>query len=427
MGNIAAMIKRQRMILLFITLFCVAGFTAHMSARGASADQIQAKMEHFHQVAPRWVIRGGDPRYLEKQAQQLEQYMKAQRFEEAEVLLDEMIAVVMGVSDTSYTLGEYNQPAPRLPQSVELTLLPPWAEIIFHDKGHIHVMDGNGQRTVQITKENPRQYEHVAVSHDHRYIAANYFSDPAKGGVTSQVVVFDLAQGTEQRLVPDFKMAGNGGVDWDPAGYIYFAGLEQDVVPHPVKREDFIANAAANDIYRAKPDGKPPERITHTKSRGEADVSVSASGQYITYMDVFINPPDDYTEIWMSRTDGSERHLVFKGGKDKILSVHDPELSPDNSKVVFSRVNPDYKNFVDHPAANTAHDIYAVDIDGRNLQRLTAPGPISIIPDWRDDSIIGMKMTDRGDVPFNGAIMVKEDGTGYRHLYPGAQSPKWIP
>jgi hypothetical protein len=41
----------------------------------------------------------------------------------------------------------------------------------------------------------------------------NYFSRPSEGGMSSKIVLFDLEKGTEQELVPEFQMAGNGGVD----------------------------------------------------------------------------------------------------------------------------------------------------------------------------------------------------------------------
>ena len=83
-------------------------------------------------------------------------------------------------------------------------------------------------------------------------------------------------------------------------------------------------------------------RLTTTSNRGEADVSVSEDGTLVTYMATYIDPPNDYTEIWVGNSDGSGHRRVYVGGKNKVTSVHDPEISPDNQYVVFSQVDPNF-------------------------------------------------------------------------------------
>src|SRR5437867_2701999 len=195
-------------------------------------------------------------------------------------------------------------------------------------------MDGDGENATQITFGR-RHYEHAAVSHDCKRIVANEWTRPTEGGMSSRLWVFDLDQGTEAQLLPHFRMAGNGGVDWDPPGFIYFAGIDRNVVPNPRLRADFIANAGANDVYKVKWDGTGLTRLTNTPDRGEADVQVSADGTLVTFMATKIDPPNDYAEIWILNSDGTNRRLVYKGGKDKVGSVHDPAFAPGNTKLVF--------------------------------------------------------------------------------------------
>jgi hypothetical protein len=60
------------------------------------------------------------------------------------------------------------------PVSVKLNRIPDQAGIIFLQDGYyIYAMDRRGGNVTQITFERPRQYEHVAVSFDRRFIPAN--------------------------------------------------------------------------------------------------------------------------------------------------------------------------------------------------------------------------------------------------------------
>jgi tricorn protease-like protein len=300
--------------------------------------------------------------------------------------------------------------APRVP----LATVPASAEVVFHDGKFIYVMDAAGRRVTRITFDRPRPWEHVAVSHDRRRIAAN-----AQIGGTSQLWLFDLERGTEVRLVPRFAMAGNGGVDWDAKGFVYFAGLAQTT-------GEPLVDAGANDVYKVRHDGRGLRRLTRTPTRGEADVSVSADGRLVAFMATRVLP-SERTEIWTMRADGGGRHLVFAGGRIGVTSVHDPEHSPDGRRLVFSRVNPRYRNFPDDPKANTAHDLYTIRVDGSRLRRLTKPGPISIVPDWRGGRILFLELTDLEAPPYLGLAVIGSDGAAKRRIRRGAGIGKWIP
>ena len=110
-----------------------------------------------------------------------------------------------------------------------------------------------------------------------------------------------------------------------------------------------------------------------------------------------------------------------------VESVHDPELSPDGTEVIFSKVNPDYKNFRSDPKANTAHDLYRVRLDGSGLWRVTEPGPISVIPDWVNDKVLFLVLTDLEAAPFRGIAVMYSDGSGLRRINSRANIAKWIP
>ncbi len=291
-------------------------------------------------------------------------------------------------------------------------------------------MNDDGTNVTQITFDNSYVLEHVAVSHDRTKIIANYFSDLTLVGQSSKLILFDIPEKTMVHLLPEFTMAGNGGVDWDVDGYIYFAAVAQLPFPNPGSLEEHKVNAAANDIYRMKFDGTDLQNLTNTKDRGEADVSVSPDGQFISYMATNLkNVPSTFTEIWKRNADGANPKLVYTGGEDRISSVHDPEISPDGRYVVFSRVNNDVAPvFPDNPLANTAHDIITADLSNSGSESvITLPGPISITPDWSEDKILYLEITDKTTPPHAGLALINSDGTGYRLIHNGANIGKWIP
>lgn len=314
-------------------------------------------------------------------------------------------------------------PGPTIttPVSVALGAIPAAAEIVYISSGLIYVMDRTGQNVAQITFQNPRDWEHVAVSHDHRYIVGNARLTDSSGGLHSQLWILDLQTGTEARLVPGFASAGSGGVDWDPAGAIYFAGA--------------VTAGALLDAFKIKPDGTGLTRLTDTPLLAEADVSVSDDGTFVPHIKsaplLVEGQIKHQTEVWLMNSDGANPRLVKKAarlGTPGKEGVADPELSADNTKIVFSEHNVDVPpNFPNDPAGGVAHDIWKINIDGTGLTRLTQPGPISMIPDWKEDLVVYTELNDRG--AYAGAAMVSANGfeqAPVRFKY-GAGIPKWIP
>lgn len=387
-------------------------------------ERVQRKAKEFQARAPLWANGGGDPNRIRPLAEQLDVHLKAGDPEKAEPILDELLEIV---SETHGIASAPDQPMSTTPKSIRLSKFPNSAEIVFHHNEFIYVMDSNGENITQLTFDRGRHLEHVAVSYDRKRVVAKYFANPSQGHRSSRLVLFDLEQGTERGLVPFFQMAGNGGVEWDRDGFIYFAGVEREPFKNPRGRDQFIANAAANDVYKVKYDGSGLKRLTRTNERGEADVSASEDGTMVSYMATYIDPPNDYTEIWVNSSDGDDPVLVYKGGKMKVSSVHDPELSPDNSEVIFSKVNPAFKNFSSDPSADTAHDLYRVRLDGSGMKRITEPGPISVIPDWVDDRVLFLLLTDRERPPYQGIAVLNSDGTELRRINSNANIAKWIP
>ena len=313
-------------------------------------------------------------------------------------------------------------------EPVKLGKIPPKAALIYHLDGTIRVMNSTGGAEAEITFVK-RNYEHKAVSFDRRWIVANeQMPNPAADpGGRSRLWLFDLESGTERRLVPDFITAGNGGVAFDKDGWIYFAGKDKDPFPKPSDMKEHIANAAANDVWRVRVDGTGLTRLGATPE-GEADVAVTRDGALVTGMSLVIDPPNDTTVVWTQPMDGGPRRVVYKGGKPKVSSAHDPEISDDKRFVVFSRPNTEVEpNFKDNPDANTAHDLFAAELATGKERRLTEPGPISIAPSIRGDEVVYHYGSDT--FRYAGAAIVKLSGTDQkpRLIKPGATFTRWFP
>lgn len=314
-------------------------------------------------------------------------------------------------------------------QTVEINAIPENAKIIFHKDNIIYTMDENGDNLTQITYEDNFTFEHVALSPDRTKIVCNYFSDLTVGSQSSKMVLYDIIKKTRTHLLPEFAMAGNGGVDWDENNNIYFAGVAKLIFSNPKTIAEFKANAGANDIYKMHFNGTSLQNLTNTTEYGEADVSISPDNNWISYMATnIVQPENSFTEIWKRDVNGNNPSLLFIGGKDRVSSVHDPEISPDGNYVVFSRVNKTVAPvFPDNPLANTAHDIIKLNLNTSELEVVTDPGPISIAPDWANDKILFLEITDKTNPPHAGIATINIDGTGYELIKNGTNIGKWIP
>jgi hypothetical protein len=101
---------------------------------------------------------------------------------------------------------------------------------------------------------------------------------------------------------------------------------------------------------------------------------------------------------------------------DDAIGTFDPEFSPDNTKLVFSRTNLDYVNFPQY-SVSTAQDIVTLNADGTgSLFYVTVPGPVSICPDWQNGKIVYTEYWDAAAIGsgtnYTGPALINPDGTG---------------
>ena len=395
----------------------VALFTLHalvVSAESPDQERFQQKMERVQAGMQRWVGDGRDVEPVGKLLEEIPPLARSGRVADAEAVLDRALAMLDTPESASAraraALPSQGQIGPA--RAVRLTPIPAEAELIFHQDGQLWVMDRDGSHVTQITFGEARHYEHAALSYDHRLVIANVFE-----GDHSLLWLYDLEQGTEARLVPGFQHAGDGGVDWDRDGFVYFVGKE-------------TGSQRMKDLYRVRWDGSDLARLSDTPAEDECDPAVSPNRRTVTYCVLIPEPSRNtaHTEVWIRDLDGSNARRLYTGGEVWKASVHDPELSVDDRRVLMSRVNsevaPNYRN---NRAANTAHDIISVDTQSGAVTRLTKPGPIAMIPDIKGNLVVFTEISERDH--YNGASIVSADGVDQtpRQIRSGANAAKWIP
>ena len=281
----------------------------------------------------------------------------------------------------------------------------------------VYARDLAGAHVERITFDGQSQ-QHAAVAPDHRHVAVNRM--PREPWNDLELWLLDLGAQRETRLVPGFASAGNGGMDFDSTGWLYFAG-------RPRRGDSF-------DLFRMRVDGTAIEQLTRTPE-DDYDVGVSEDGARIAWVRVTgFTPFFRKTEIWVANADGSDARRVFDGGSRYgrhggfPLGGYDPEFSPDGRRVILGRVNPDYDNF-----GMGAQDLWTVGADGTDLRALHAPtGALRMIPDWQDDRVLFTEYNEFEQ--YVGLVTMRPDGsdvrrldTGLRDLWDGGRHGKWIP
>lgn len=295
------------------------------------------------------------------------------------------------------------------PTPVKLSKIPPSAEIVYHKDSYIYVMDANGGNVTQITFENPRRWEHVAVSHNHRYVVADEVRQAASGGDQMMLWVFNLEKGTEAQLVPAFESAGGGGVDWDPQGYIYFAGQEKKPeMPTQVSSPQDLLRALLGtfEVYKIKPDGTGLKKVTDDSAIGAADVAVSEDGKKVVFTTA-ISGEGASVQIHTVNADGTNLKKVPN------VFGHDPEFSPDGKKIIYTAPN------AEDTGEEKNQQLWIANIDGTNIVRITPKEEWVLAPDWIEDTILYTAVKN--------AVLITPEGTGAKTTKEDALFSKWIP
>ena len=209
----------------------------------------------------------------------------------------------------------------------------------------IYSMDANGDNLLQLT-DHPASDEDPACSPDGRRIVFRSERD-----LTPDLYVMDSDGGNVIRLTQD--NFGEGRPSWTPDG-------------KKIAFSSFRFVVGNGEIYVTGPDGNNPINLTNHKWQ-DVRPSWSPDGSkmaFESYRDGGFNTPH---HIFVMNANGTERrnltcdtHLQRNGS---------PSWSPDGRKIAFNS----FRHFVPAPSRN---DIFLITADGKELEQLT-DGPRS--------------------------------------------------
>jgi Tol biopolymer transport system component len=128
-------------------------------------------------------------------------------------------------------------------------------------------------------------------------------------------------------------------------------------------RVDPEGRPLGRQLYRMQTDGSNVRLIPRMAGGSAGHASISPDGQWIAY--------SSGGNIWLIRPDGSEEHMVNRGGQS-------PAWSPDGTQIAFHS---------DRAAKQYKFDIFVMNADGSDLTQITSDPAIEGNPSWSPDGL----------------------------------------
>jgi len=168
--------------------------------------------------------------------------------------------------------------------------------------------------------------------------------------------------------------------------------------------------------YLVNPDGSDLQRLTKGKKAWEPDWSPDRS--QILFASTLHGGGQADEEVYVMDADGSNvRRLTNTPGDS--TSSWAADWSPDGQKIVFT------SNRDGSTLGWDGYDLYVMNADGSNVQRLTREPGFDASPAWSPDGEHIAFRSDRKST--DGIWLIASDGTGPRRLSNHGARPAWSP
>ena len=229
-----------------------------------------------------------------------------------------------------------------------------------------------------------------------------------------EIYVMDADGGNQRRLTNNRH--DDWSPSWSPDGKRI--AFESDRDGHP----DVIPGWFTSEIYVMDADGGNQQKLTNNPSR-DTSPSWSPDGKRIAFQSDRDNDRDHNIEIYVMDADGSNpQNLTNNPTADYF-----PSWSPDGKRIVFSAVREGhFKNNLD-----ITFEIYVMDADGGNEQRLTENRKNDLFPSWSPDGErIAFAADRKGDFENFEIYVMDADGGNQQKLTENRVydwSPSWSP
>ncbi len=230
----------------------------------------------------------------------------------------------------------------------------------------------------------------------------------------AEIYVMD-ADGDNQRNLTNHP-DGDWMPSWSPDGKRIAFQSDRDGDVHVIR------GWITGEIYVMDADGGNPKNLTNNPSH-DSSPSWSPDGKRIAFQSDRDNDRDHNIEIYVMDADGgNQQRLTNNRDEDRY-----PSWSPDGKRIVFSaRRDGHFKNNLD-----LTDEIYVMDADGGNQQRLTENRNNDWNPSWSPDGKrIAFQSDRRGDVVKFDIYVMDADGGNQQKLTDHRAwdgSPSWSP
>ena len=230
---------------------------------------------------------------------------------------------------------------------------------------------------------------------------------------TSEIYVMDDDGSNQHRLTNN--PASDYAPSWSPDGKRIAFVSDRDGHVN-------IRGFPTSEIYVMDANGRNPQNLTNDPS-DDTSPSWSPDGKRITFQSDRDNDRDHNIEIYMMDNDGSNLQRLT----NNLTEDEDPSWSPDGKRIVFSARRDEHVRI----HLDITSEIYVMDADGGNQQRLTENRNNDWSPVWSPDGKrIAFEADRKGDFVKFDIYVMDADGGNLQNLTNHRDwdgSPSWSP